>query len=195
MAFYYFGLSFLSVDLSEDRFTAFLLSTFAELPGGFAVIPLMLYAGRRILCVTTMAAQGLAIIVAPFSRVEAGIQNSGFSVTYDVHPLYVAEMAPTSVRSLFYSLINVPQSIGIIVAPYLRHVELGAEYTKYVIIGLLCIISGVLCLFLPETKDRPLPADIRAISRKTKVDLKENEELMTLRTRQSDEETPRIFED
>lgn len=99
MAFYYFGLSFLSVDLSEDRFTAFMLSAFVELPGeqqihilalnshfksitasrkfftfsgGLVVIPLMLYAGRRILCLSTMAIQGVAIIIAPFSRGELG---------------------------------------------------------------------------------------------------------------------------
>ncbi|VDP37502.1 unnamed protein product [Heligmosomoides polygyrus] len=33
MAFYYFGLSFLSVDLSDDRFSAYMLSAFVELPG------------------------------------------------------------------------------------------------------------------------------------------------------------------
>ncbi|PIO75761.1 hypothetical protein TELCIR_02179 [Teladorsagia circumcincta] len=32
MAFYYFGLSLLSVDLSSDRFTAYMLSAFVELP-------------------------------------------------------------------------------------------------------------------------------------------------------------------
>ncbi|KAK6050035.1 hypothetical protein COOONC_12460 [Cooperia oncophora] len=35
MAFYYFGLSFLSVDLSDDRFTAYMLSAFVELPGEY----------------------------------------------------------------------------------------------------------------------------------------------------------------
>ncbi|KHJ83294.1 hypothetical protein OESDEN_17008, partial [Oesophagostomum dentatum] len=67
MAFYYFGLSFLSVDLSDDNFTAYMLSAFVELPGGLVVIPLMFYAGRRFLCMSTMVMQGIAVIIAPFS--------------------------------------------------------------------------------------------------------------------------------
>ncbi|KAK5984504.1 MFS domain-containing protein [Trichostrongylus colubriformis] len=68
MAFYYFGLSLLSVDLSSDRFTAYMLSAFVELPGGLALIPLMLYTGRRALCVSTLALQGLFVIIAPFLK-------------------------------------------------------------------------------------------------------------------------------
>ncbi|ETN80046.1 hypothetical protein NECAME_18050, partial [Necator americanus] len=99
-------------------------------------------------------------------------------VTYAVHPIYVSELSPTSVRSLFFSIINVPQSIGIIVAPYLRHLDIGPEYTKYVAVGVLCIISGLLCVFLPETKDRPLPPDIKTASDNFTADWRDREELM-----------------
>ncbi|KAK6757783.1 hypothetical protein RB195_015541 [Necator americanus] len=204
MSFYYFGLSFLSVDLSDDRFTAFMLSAFVELPGGLVVIPLMLYAGRRILCLTTMVVQGVAIIIAPFSRepewclvafVLFGKMIN--SVTYAVHPIYVSELSPTSVRSLFFSIINVPQSIGIIVAPYLRHLDIGPEYTKYVAVGVLCIISGLLCVFLPETKDRPLPPDIKTASDNFTADWRDREELMREQELEEheypDEKTPAVF--
>ncbi|VDO31914.1 unnamed protein product [Haemonchus placei] len=73
-------------------------------------------------------------------------------------------MTPTSVRSLSYSIINIAQSVGIIVAPYLRHVRLHPEYVKFAVVGVLCIIAGVLCMFLPETMDRPLPADIKDLT-------------------------------
>ncbi|KAK6031595.1 hypothetical protein OSTOST_02255, partial [Ostertagia ostertagi] len=160
MAFYYFGLSLLSVDLSSDRFTAYMLSAFVELPSGLAVIPLMLYTGRRILCVSTLLLQGF--------------------ITYSVHSIYMSELAPTSVRSLSYSIINIPQSFGIIVAPYLRHVRIGPEYTKFVVVGILCLTAGALCMLLPETKDRPLPPDIRSLTATDDhtVDMRDREELM-----------------
>ncbi|XGW05082.1 hypothetical protein V3C99_015897 [Haemonchus contortus] len=150
MAFYYFGLSFLSVDLSDDRFTAYMLSAFVELPGGLVVLPLMMYAGRRTLCLLSMVSQGIFVIVAPF---------------FKIHPIYISEMTPTSVRSLSYSIINIAQSVGIIVAPYLRHIRLHPEYVKFAVVGVLCIIAGVLCMFLPETMDRPLPADIKDLTK------------------------------
>ncbi|KAL6744435.1 hypothetical protein Aduo_017370 [Ancylostoma duodenale] len=204
MAFYYFGLSFLSVDLSEDRFTAFMLSAFVELPGGLVVIPLMLYAGRRILCLSTMVIQGIAIIIAPFSREPEWFLVAFVlfgkminSITYAVHPIYISEMSPTSVRSLSYSIINIPQSVGIIVAPYLRHIDVGPEYTKYVAVGILCILSGLLCVFLPETKNRPLPPDIKTASDNFSVDLRDREELMREQELDEDdhesEKTPYIF--
>ncbi|KAK5978572.1 hypothetical protein GCK32_016475 [Trichostrongylus colubriformis] len=187
MAFYYYGLSFLSVDLSDDRFTAYMLSAFVELPGGLMVLPLMLYAGRQTLCLFSMVLQGICVIVAPLLKHSHWSMVGLFllgkfinSVTYAVHPIYISEMTPTSVRSLSFSIINIPQSIGIIVAPYLRHVTFGPEYVKFIVVGVLCIIAGLLCLLLPETKDRPMPPDIRSLtaSDDRTVDMRDREELM-----------------
>ncbi|CAJ0603940.1 unnamed protein product [Cylicocyclus nassatus] len=188
LAFYYFGLSFLSIDLSDDRFTAYMLSAFVELPGGLLVVPLMLYMGRRNICMSTMIMQGIAIIIAPLSQEPQWFLVAFVllgklinSITYEVHPIYISEMAPTSVRSLFHSIINVPQSIGIIIAPYLRHMDFGPKYTKYLIVGILCVISGASCIFLPETRDCPLPPDIKAASKYCFTHAKDKEKLMSKR--------------
>ncbi|KHJ83295.1 hypothetical protein OESDEN_17009 [Oesophagostomum dentatum] len=87
-------------------------------------------------------------------------------------------MSPTSARSMIYSIINIPQSIGIIAAPYLRHIDIGPEFTKYVAVGILCIVAGAFCIFLPETKDLPLPADIKTASDNFTIDMRDREELM-----------------
>ncbi|VDO31909.1 unnamed protein product [Haemonchus placei] len=189
-----------------------MLSAFVELPGGLAVLPLMLYTGRRNLCMATLALQGFFVIIAPFLkrsqfwldhffliRIKRATERTFLdphwfmvgcflsgkfinSITYSVHSIYISEMAPTSVRSLSYSIINIPQSIGIIVAPYLRHVRIGPEYTKFVIVGILSLTAGALCLLLPETKDRPLPADISSLTaiNEHTGDMKEGEELLSV---------------
>ncbi|CAJ0588024.1 unnamed protein product [Cylicocyclus nassatus] len=179
LAFYGFGLTFLSVDLSADRFTAYILTALAELPGGLMVIPLMTYAGRRILCMSTMAIQGIAIFLAPLSREPKWALVSFVlfgkmvnSITYSVHPIFFSEMSPTSVRSLFYSLINIPQSIGIIVAPYLRHIDFGPECSRY---------------------DRPLPSDIKTASDNFTEDLRNRE--MLIREQGLDEDTPPLLQE
>lgn len=61
---------------------------------------------------------------------------------------------------------------------FLKPQDVGPEYTKYVAVGVLCIVSGALCVFLPETKDRPLPPDIKTASDNFTVDLRDREELM-----------------
>ncbi|VDM52234.1 unnamed protein product, partial [Angiostrongylus costaricensis] len=179
MSLYYYGLSLISVDLSEDRFTSFMLSAFVEIPGGLAVLPLMLYAGRRNVCLISMVVQGVAIAIAPFVRVLMSsfeylqvIYEHSSHITYTVHPIYVSEMAPTSVRSLFYSLINGPQSLGMIVAPYLRHTVCLTQ-------NILHLNRG-LCVFLPETKNRPMPSDIKSLttSGACTFDNRDREELM-----------------
>ncbi|KAK5972858.1 hypothetical protein GCK32_002615 [Trichostrongylus colubriformis] len=97
LAFYFYGLPFLSVDLNDDRFTAYMMFAFVELPAG----------------------------------------------------------------NLYFQTF-------------------GPEYVKIIVVGVVCIIAGLLCLVLPETKDRPVPPDIRSLTATDDhtVDTRDREELM-----------------
>ncbi|TKR87412.1 hypothetical protein L596_011813 [Steinernema carpocapsae] len=127
---YYFTLTFTSVDLSQNEQLGFFLSGLVEIPPAIIVLPLMHYFGRRFLTVTSLILQGVFIAVCPYatrSELEwvkitfnllGKFANSIVSVT---HPLLISEMMPTTVRTTLFSIINIPQSIGILIAPYVKY--------------------------------------------------------------------------
>lgn len=68
MCFYYFAISFDSVNLSEDKVTGFMLSGAIELPGGILAIPLLRFFGRRSVSIFALIFQGIATSISPFVR-------------------------------------------------------------------------------------------------------------------------------
>ncbi|CAI4227069.1 unnamed protein product [Auanema sp. JU1783] len=170
LALYYFGISFMSVDLSENRFTAYMISAFVEIPGGLMVIPLMMYFGRREVIGLSLIVQGVLLAVVPFFSSPVWVPTFFMlagklvnSVAYTIHPIYASEMMPTSVRSFAFSIINIPQSLGIIIAPLFKHIgstSTGTSWVKFVVVGACCCVGAISLLFLPETKDCMMPSNI-----------------------------------
>uniref|UniRef100_A0AC35G0N9 Major facilitator superfamily (MFS) profile domain-containing protein n=1 Tax=Panagrolaimus sp. PS1159 TaxID=55785 RepID=A0AC35G0N9_9BILA len=127
---YYFALTFSSLTLSEDKFLGYMLSGFIEIPGGIIVIPLMKYFGRKTLIISSLFLQGILIAGYPYVQETDYIW---FAITLNllgklsngiiqvVHPVIVTEMLPTKMRTMIYSVVNIPQSFGILLAPYLKY--------------------------------------------------------------------------
>ncbi|KAF1760417.1 hypothetical protein GCK72_008666 [Caenorhabditis remanei] len=167
----YFAISFLSVELGDDHIQAFLYSSLVEIPAGLAVLPLMIVMGRKTIVIWCLVFQTLALIgVTVFLDVyslKLGmmlIAKVMATIIYSVHPIWANEQFPTSVRSLCFSLMNIPQSMGIIMSPYLKHIALSPNWLPFVVIALFSFISATLAFMLNETKNTKLPTDVESLS-------------------------------
>ncbi|KHN77464.1 Putative transporter, partial [Toxocara canis] len=135
MSFYYYAISLDSVNLSDDTLTGYMLSGAVELPSGIIALPLLHFFGRRSVSVFALFIQGIVTLISSFARrwqwtrmtcdlLGKMINGVGFVS----HPLLVYEMMPTTIRTISYSIINIPQSVGVMMSPLL-------QYTSYLTIA------------------------------------------------------------
>ncbi|CAL2038108.1 unnamed protein product [Caenorhabditis brenneri] len=167
----YFAISFLSVELGGDHITAFLWSSLVEIPAGLSVLPLMIAMGRKTIVIWCLVLQTLALIGVTVFLDVYGLKLSMMliakvmaTIIYSVHPIWANEQFPTSVRSLCFSLMNIPQSMGIIMSPYLKHIVMAPNWLPFVVIALFSFISATLAFMLHETKNTKLPTDVESLS-------------------------------
>ncbi|VDO21604.1 unnamed protein product [Brugia timori] len=170
MNFYYFVVSFNSVNLTEHAFTGYVLSGLSEIPGGIIVIPLLHFFGRRSVACVSFFLQACAALITPFvqgirwARISCNLFGRMINeVVYATHPLLANEMMPTTIRTISYSIINIPQSIGIMFSPLLKYSDLGDGKVPQFILAGLSFAAAVLAITLPETKDKPMPEDLNQL--------------------------------
>uniref|UniRef100_A0A1I7VQS9 MFS domain-containing protein n=1 Tax=Loa loa TaxID=7209 RepID=A0A1I7VQS9_LOALO len=148
----------------------YILSGLSEIPGGIIVIPLLHFFGRRSVTCVSFFLQATAALVTPFIR---GIQWARIScnlfgrmtneIVYSTHPLLANEMMPTTIRTISYSIINIPQSIGIMLSPLLKYSDLGDGKVPQFILAGLSFAAAALAITLPETKGKPMPEDLNQL--------------------------------
>ncbi|OAD52318.1 Solute carrier family 22 member 3 [Eufriesea mexicana] len=139
------------------------LSAYQSITGAICIF----LAAIIVLSNSTTAIDLAKTIILLFGRVAV---MSTVSLTY----LYTVEIFPTVVRGTCLGLCTVFAKIGNLCTP---HVLLSGEHfpdsIPLIIIGMLCLGSGVLALILPETLNKVLP------------DTTEDSELMTVKRRET----------
>ncbi|XP_075227465.1 organic cation transporter protein-like isoform X2 [Lycorma delicatula] len=89
------------------------------------------------------------------SIITVGLFGSG--ITFPTLHLYSVELFPTVVRNIGVGICCAFGKIGAISAPFINYLNHFHQYFPPLVMGLLSIIASVLCIFLPETKERELP--------------------------------------
>ncbi|MCP9256942.1 putative transporter [Dirofilaria immitis] len=84
-------------------------------------------------------------------------------IAFATHPLLANEMMPTTIRTISYSIINIPQSIGIMFSPLLKYTDRGDGKIPQFILAGLSFAAAALTITLPETKDKPMPEDLNQL--------------------------------
>ncbi|CAG0893104.1 unnamed protein product, partial [Cyprideis torosa] len=162
----FFGLSLHPSFLEGDLFTNFGLVAAVEIPGyllGWAGIERF---GRR-------ATLSYALFVGGATTIGSGFDSpTGLSVSlfllgklhstaaFGIVYIFTAELFPTAVRSGAIGFASMISRIGALLAPVVFRL---ADYWRplpAVATGSAILISGILVLFLPETKGKDLPETI-----------------------------------
>ncbi|GMT32569.1 hypothetical protein PFISCL1PPCAC_23866, partial [Pristionchus fissidentatus] len=168
----YYSISFMATRITASTPTlGFMILAAAEIPGGVLSMVLMNHFGRRTLVVVSFIMQGLSLFATPFlgSEVAVLIALSFLKVfntiCFAVHPIFVAESVPTSVRSLVASIVNIPQSAGMLLGPFFKYATDWNPHISYIGLAIQSAVAGGILMFLKETKGMDLPEDLDDLNR------------------------------
>uniref|UniRef100_A0A1I7T3B0 MFS domain-containing protein n=1 Tax=Caenorhabditis tropicalis TaxID=1561998 RepID=A0A1I7T3B0_9PELO len=85
--------------------------------------------------------------------------------------LITAEMFPTGIRNIASAHINVCGRLGNVFGPMVFSYKLGFAGSGYFILGIICLLDVIVFqIFIPETKNQPLPQAMPSKKKKQKRD-------------------------
>lgn len=176
----YYGLSINSVSLSSNRYVSFMLVTLVEIPAYIVVVIVLdKYGRKKTLMVTYVTCALMNLLFAFLPRSDYWsiplylIGKWAVTLAYSSVYIYVSEVFPTNMRQTLISMCSMVGRIGSLVAPMTPLLTLYHKSMPTVIFAGMCMISSILVLMLPETRNMRLPDTIEeaeALSRRRSKD-------------------------
>lgn len=158
----YYGVSQYIGKMSGDIHKNVAISGALLIPGTLTSVYLLKKLGRRtFLMITTFTSGILMIAVILVPKHLQGVRvfiacicNCFFFMSFIIVFLYGVELFPTSIRNSVLGCLSVLSRAGQIAAPPVNALP---ETISGAIFGAMAILGCVLCIPLPETKNRQLP--------------------------------------
>ncbi|KAF4098147.1 organic cation/carnitine transporter 2 [Onychostoma macrolepis] len=165
------GYSALSLNTSNMHGNIYLncfLSAVVEVPALIMAWLMLRYWPRRLSLSSTLSFGGLVLLfihLIPQHMSSVSISlvmlgKFGLSAAFSMAYPASAELYPTVLRNTALGACSMSSRVGSILAPYV--IYLGGYYRSlpYILTGSLNVLSGLLCLLLPESLGSPLPETI-----------------------------------
>lgn len=164
----YTGLSLMSTSLGIDDYLSFLVVGAVEVPACLAAWALMDKVGRRWTIFASMLAGGVSCGATQFINEEekwivfvlSMFGKLTISAAFCSLYVFAGELFPTVVRAQGIGITTFISGIAVVFAPYIVYLATYNRALPLVIMGTLCVIGSVTCLFLPETLNCHLPETI-----------------------------------
>lgn len=167
----YYGLTIAAGD-KKSLYWGTAMSGFVEVPAYGLMLVTLIYFGRKTNLAAFMSIGGIAMLLTPlFDSIAPALVtwlgligklclSSSFSVAY----IYSNETFPTTIRNSGMGMVSLASRIGGMLAPYFA--KLGSYYPNlhFIVFGILSLTSGLTTVWLPETKDLPLPETLADLS-------------------------------
>ncbi|XVE63958.1 hypothetical protein DITRI_Ditri07aG0062400 [Diplodiscus trichospermus] len=174
VGFVYYGIQLNLENLNFNLYFTVLLNALLEIPAVFIGCILMSFTNRRLLfsLSTVLAGVSCALCILfsakgskaraddssrswPLLTIEAiGFMNA--SIAFDVSYIYCVELFPTNVRNFAVSLLRQALMLGASLSPLMVVIGRVSPSLSFLIFGAFSILSGILSLWLPETRNAPL---------------------------------------
>ncbi|KAK6925397.1 Major facilitator, sugar transporter-like [Dillenia turbinata] len=183
IGFVYYGIQLNAENLNFNIYFTVALNTISEIPAVFLGSILLGFTNRRLLLSLSACTAGISCLLCILfssedhkgtgkpthsKRVGKSLERSwlqlltegiGFmaaSTAFDVLYIYCVELFPTNVRNFAVSMLRQAFMLGASISPLLVAVGHLSPSLSFIIFGALSISSGLLSLWLPETRNAPL---------------------------------------
>ncbi|OMO50230.1 General substrate transporter [Corchorus capsularis] len=174
VGFVYYGIQLNVENLNFNLYFTVVLNALMEIPAIFIGSLLLSITKRRLLFSLSAILAGVSCLLCIIfsSKAKASyqyhsrgswaqltIEAIGFmaaSIAFDVMLIYCVELFPTNVRNFAVSVLRQALMLGASLAPLLVVVGRLSPSLSFLVFGAFSIISGILSLWLPETKNAPL---------------------------------------
>ncbi|XP_042502805.1 organic cation/carnitine transporter 1 [Macadamia integrifolia] len=172
VGFVYYGIQLNVENLSFNLYFTVGLNALMEIPAVFMGGVLLSFMDRRLLTSASAYIAGTSCILCVFlSRKSTGKETAknswaqltieaigfmGASTAFDVLYIYCVELFPTNVRNFAVSLLRQALMLGASIAPLLVVLGRLSPYLSFLVFGVLAIFSGLVTMWLPETRNSPL---------------------------------------
>lgn len=159
-----FGVSLLDI----DEYLGAAISSFVEIPGIVFSWIVMEKMGRKWSMFITLGIGGLSCLCIIFLTMDyvwsivilTNIGKFCIAGTWAIVYVYGCELFPTVLRNSALSASSLIANFASIASPYLLLLKNVSQMLPVIIIGLICLLSAIITLWLPETKNKHLPQTI-----------------------------------
>uniref|UniRef100_A0A673CR50 Solute carrier family 22 member 13b n=1 Tax=Sphaeramia orbicularis TaxID=375764 RepID=A0A673CR50_9TELE len=157
----YYGFSLNVGNFGLDIYLTQFIFGLVELPARLGCLPLIQYFGRRVCqagfllfggaaCLGILAVpRDLPVVITVIAVLGKFAATACFSLVY----IYAAELYPTVLRQKGLGLNAMCARVAGILAPLIRLLDVYHFTIPMLIYGIIPIISGLVCLLLPETRN------------------------------------------
>ncbi|XP_075583244.1 solute carrier family 22 member 6-B-like [Pelecanus crispus] len=174
-SFAYYGLA---MDLQNFDFNIYVIQLVfgaVDIPAKLVSILTITFVGRRFTQSVALILAGLAILgntLVPRDlrtlRTALAVFGKGcLAASFNCVFLYTGELYPTVIRQTGMGLANTMARLGSITAPLVKMAGDVFPTLPFIIYGAAPVVSGLVAIFLPETRDMALPETVEEVEGRT----------------------------
>uniref|UniRef100_A0A8C3K0X0 Major facilitator superfamily (MFS) profile domain-containing protein n=1 Tax=Calidris pygmaea TaxID=425635 RepID=A0A8C3K0X0_9CHAR len=184
-SFAYYGLA---MDLQNFDFNIYVIQLIfgaVDIPAKLVSILTITYVGRRFTQSVALILAGLAILANTLVPRDLRILRTALAVfgkgclaaSFNCVFLYTGELYPTVIRQTGMGLANTMSRLGSITAPLVKIAGEVFPTLPFIIYGVAPVVSGLVAIFLPETRDKALPETVDEVEGRTQPQKDEAQDL------------------
>ncbi|XP_031560862.1 solute carrier family 22 member 15-like [Actinia tenebrosa] len=174
----YYGIMFSSPSIGGNMYLNFFIAALFEAVGMLIGIYLFNWFGRKKSIVGSLWVAGVAAIIAAVLS-QYDDESDGYlagkiltsmvvgklfiTIAFDGVFIYASELFPTVIRNTAMGSSSAAARVGSACAPYIVYSQRVHPLMPFGIMAINALISGILCMTLPETKDKAMPDTIKQV--------------------------------